>query len=330
MDRGCRWKGGKWYTVGMKRMGEMITRLLPVWVVLAGVVGYVHPPVLTWLNGRIEWLFAATMLGIGAVLTPRDFVPVVRTPHWIILGTVAQFTIMPLIGFGLAHVLRLPPELALGFIVVGAVPGAMASNVISYLAKADVPYSIALTTCSTLLAPLATPALVYVLGKTFVEIRFWPMFFNIIKIVIVPLLIGLGLRYKFGRIVERVSWVFPVLSTVAIALICGLVVALNKDRLAGMSALVFVGVIMHNALGLLGGYGAGVIYGFDGKRRRTLAIEVGMQNAGLGAVLALKHFSAQTALPNALFATWCVVTAAVLVEVWRKRGTAQTAREAAH
>lgn len=314
----------------MKKIGEMITRMLPVWVVLAGVAGYVHPPVLTWLNGRIEWLFAATMVGIGAVLTPRDFVPVVRTPHWILLGTVAQFTIMPLIGFGLAHAMRLTPELALGFILVGSVPGAMASNVISYLAKADVPYSIALTTCSTLLAPLATPALVYMLGKTFVEIRFWPMFFNIIKIVIAPLVVGLGVRYRFGGIVERVAWVFPVLSTMAIALICGLVVALNKERFVTMSGLVFVGVIVHNALGLVGGYGAGVVYGFDSKRRRTLAIEVGMQNAGLGAVLALKHFSAQTALPNALFATWCVVTAAVLVEVWRKRGTAQTAREAAH
>jgi len=307
----------------------MITRLLPVWVVLAGVAGYVHPPVLTWLNGRIEWLFAATMLGIGAVLTPRDFVPVVKTPHWIVLGTLAQFTIMPLIGFVLARFLGLPPELALGFILVGSVPGAMASNVISYLAKADVPYSIALTTCSTLLAPLVTPALVYLLGRTYVEIHFWPMFFNIIKIVIVPLLAGLWLRYKCGVVVERIAWVFPVLSSVAIALICGLVIALNKERFMQVSVLALAGVALHNGLGLLGGYGAGMLYGFDGKRRRTLAIEVGMQNAGLGAVLALKHFSAQTALPNALFATWCVVTAAVLVEVWRTRGAAGGEQEQA-
>jgi len=306
----------------VKRVGSIITRLLPVWVVLAGLAGYVHPPVLTWLNGRIEWLFAATMLGIGAVLKPGDFRPILHQPQFALLGTLAQFGIMPLLGFVLANALRLPPELALGFILVGAVPGAMASNVISYLAKADVPYSIALTTCSTLLAPLATPALTHLYGRTIVPIPFWPMFINILQIVIAPLLLGLALRHRFSKPVERVAWMFPVLSTVAIALICGLVVALNKDRLAQMTALVMAGVIVHNGLGLLGGYGAGRLYRFDATRRRTLAIEVGMQNAGLGAVLALKHFSAQTALPNALFATWCVVTAAVLAEIWSRRHAA--------
>lgn len=307
------------YEVVVKRITAVITRLLPVWVVLAGAAGYAHPPALTWLNGRIEWLFAATMLGIGAVLTPRDFSPIIRKPHLALLGTLAQFSVMPLLGFMIGRALRLPPELALGFILVGAVPGAMASNVISYLARADVPYSIALTTCSTLLAPLATPALTYLFARTYVPIPFWPMFFNIMQIVIAPLLLGLVLRHKFSRNVERIACVFPVVSSVAIALICGLVVALNKGRLAQVTWLVMAGVVLHNALGLTGGYMAGSLYRLDAARRRTLAIEVGMQNAGLGAVLALKHFTAETALPNALFATWCVVTAAALAEIWSRR-----------
>ncbi|MCX7848509.1 MAG: bile acid:sodium symporter family protein [bacterium] len=315
--------------LGMQRVSEICTRLLPVWVVAAGVGGYVYPPLLRWLDGRIEWLFAATMVGIGAVLKPGDFLPVVRTPHWVVLGTLAQFTIMPVLGYGVARVMDMPRELALGFILVGSVPGAMASNVISYLARADVAYSIALTTCSTLLAPVVTPGLVYVFGKTLVEVRFWPMFFNIVRIVIVPLLVGVGLRYWCGRVIERVAWVFPLVSAVAIALICGLVVALNKERLVGMSGDVIAGVVLHNGLGLLGGYCAGWAYGFDGKRRRTLAIEVGMQNAGLGAVLALKHFGAEAALPNAVFASWCVVTAAVLVELWRARGMEEKEGESA-
>jgi BASS family bile acid:Na+ symporter len=305
----------------LRTIGSGMTRLLPVWVLLAGVVGFSHPPALTWLNGRIEWLFAATMLGIGAVLTPSDFQPIFRRPHLALLGTIAQFGIMPVTGFLVARALRLPPELALGFILVGSVPGAMASNVISYLAKADVPYSITLTTCSTLLAPIATPALTFLFGRTYVPIPFWPMFLNIVEIVIAPLLLGLALRHWFGRVVEGISWLFPLLSSVAIALICGLVVALNTDKLVQITWLVLIGVVAHNAIGLLGGYLAGKLYRFDATRRRTLAIEVGMQNAGLGAVLALKHFSAQTAIPNALFATWCIVTASILAEIWAGRSS---------
>lgn len=303
----------------MKRISEFITRLLVVWVVLAGIAGYLYPPVLTCMKGHIEWLFAFTMLGIGAVLTPKDFEPVAKKPHLVLMGTIAQFAIMPALGFVIAKLLRLPPDLALGVILVGAVPGAMASNVISYLARADVAYSIALTSMSTLLAPLLTPSLTYLFGRTYVDIHFWPMFLSIIKIVIVPLLLGLSLRRFFPDIIERISFVFPLMSTIAIALICGLVVALNRDYLAQVSALIFVAVVLHNALGLLLGYGAGKAYRFDVKRCRTLAFEVGMQNAGLGAVLALKHFSARAALPNALFATWCIITAAVLAELWGRR-----------
>ncbi|MDD5254498.1 MAG: bile acid:sodium symporter family protein [Candidatus Omnitrophica bacterium] len=295
------------------------TRLMGAWVLCAVGAGYLWPQSLTVFKDHTEWLFAATMFGIGAVLTVKDFEPVFRKPHLVLLGTLAQFAIMPALGFFIGKFLRLPPELALGVILVGTVPGAMASNVISYLARADVAYSIALTSTSTFLSPVLTPALTYFFGRTLIEIPFWPMLLSIVKMVIVPLLLGMGARHVFKEKVEKIALIFPAFSTIFIAFICGLVVALNRDYLSRITLLIFAAVFLHNLLGLVLGYGAGKLYRFDQKRCRTLAFEVGMQNAGLGAVLSLKHFSPQAAIPNALFATWCIVTASLLAEAWSRR-----------
>lgn len=302
-----------------QRICEKFTRLLAVWVVLAGVIAYFFPCAFIACRFGMEWFFTLTMLGIGMILDVRDFRPIFTRPHLVLLGTLAQFAIMPAAGFAVARLLHLPPALALGVILTGAVPGAMASNVISYLARADVAYSIALTSTSTFLAPVLTPLLTYLYAGTYFHVPFWPMFLSIFKMVIVPLAAGMGLKHMLRDKIGNFIAVFPALSTLFIAFICGLVVALNKDYLAGVSAIVFAAVFLHNALGLSLGYGAAVLYRFDTKRRRTLSLEVGMQNAGLGAVLALKHFSDQAALPNALFATWCIVTAAILAEIWSRR-----------
>jgi BASS family bile acid:Na+ symporter len=303
----------------LNRLCAWFTRFLVVWVLAAVGLGYFFPKTLTVFKPYTDWLFACTMLGIGAVLTVKDFEPIVKKPYLVLLGTLAQFAIMPAAGFLVAKFLKLPPALALGLILTGAVPGAMASNVISYLAKADVAYSIALTTTSTFLAPLLTPGFTYVFARTFIEIQFLPIFLSIIKMVIVPLLIGFTIKHYYKEKIQRIIGIFPALSTLFIAFICGLVVALNKEYLAHISILIFVAIILHNFFGLTLGYGAGILYRFDIKRRRTLSLEVGMQNAGLGAVLALKHFSSQTALPSTLFATWCVITASILAELWSRR-----------
>ncbi len=296
---------------------QVFSRLMVVWVILAGVVGYVYPPVLTVFSPYKDWFFMFTMAGIGVVLKTEDFVPIIRKPHWVLMGTVAQFVIMPLLGFLIANGLRLPPNLAIGVILVGSTPGAMASNVISYMAGADVAYSVALTSTSTLLSPILTPLCTYVFGSVYISVPFWDMFVSIIKMVIIPLLVGFSIRYLLKERINRVVDVFPAISSLCIAFICGLVVALNADKIGSVSIPIFVAVVLHNFFGLVLGYGAGVLYQFDEKRRRTLAIEVGMQNAGLGAVLALNHFSPESALPNALFATWCIITASMLVEIWR-------------
>jgi len=289
-----------------------------VWVLLAVGIGYIWPASLLVLKDYTDWLFSFTMFGIGAVLNFKDFIPVFKRPQDVFLGTLAQFAIMPALGFFIAKALRLPPGLALGVILVGAVPGAMASNVISYLAKADVAYSIALTTSSTFLSPILTPTFTYLFGRAFIEIKFWAMFLSIIKMVILPVFFGLLIRNLFKERIDRINKIFPAMSTLFIAFICGLVVALNRDYLTNITPLIFLAVFLHNLFGLVLGYAAARIYRFDVIRSRTLSIEVGMQNAGLGAVLSLKHFSSQSAIPNALFATWCIITASLLAELWAR------------
>jgi len=297
---------------------RLFSRLMVLWVILLGILGYIFPQSLTVFEPYKDWFFILTMAGIGVVLRLEDFAPVIKAPYWVLLGTLAQFTIMPLSGFFVAQLLNLPSELAVGVIIAGATPGAMASNVISYLAGADVAYSVALTTTSTLLSPILTPLCTYILGSVYISVPFWSMFFSIIKMVIIPLMCGFGIRYLLKDRVNKIVDIFPALSTLCIAFICGLVVALNADRFKQISFVVFTAVMLHNLLGLVLGYLAGILYRFDEKRRRTLSIEVGMQNAGLGAVLALNHFSSATALPNALFATWCIITASILAELWRR------------
>jgi BASS family bile acid:Na+ symporter len=267
----------------------------------------------------MEWLFALTMLGIGLVLKPEDFAPIFTKPHLVLLGTLAQFAIMPALGFFVAKLLRLEPDLALGVILCGAAPAAMASTVMSYLAKADVAYSAALTCSTTLVAPILTPSFTYLFAHTFIHVEFLPMFFSIIRMVIIPLLLGLGLKLLLGGKIDPIVKVFPSLSALFITLICGLVVALNKEKLASVSLIILIAVNLHSGLGLVLGYGAGILYRFDKKRRRTLSFEVGMQNAGLGAMLSLKHFSPQAALPNVVFAICSLMITSVLAEIWSRK-----------
>ncbi len=304
----------------LNKLLERFARLLVVWVVLAAVVGFVFPQVLVPLKPFIDWLFGFTMFGIGCLLSLKDFKPIFEKPKLVFIGTLAQFVIMPLLAVIIIKFLGLAPALAVGLILASAVPDAMAAGVMSYLAEADVAFSVALTTATTLVSPLVTPALTLLLGKEYIPIQFWPMAKSIMLMVILPLMLGLWFQHQFHKIITKIKPVFPALSTLFIASICGLVVALNKDALGKVTWLIFVAVISLNVFGLLLGYLTGKGFRFNLQQRRTLAINVGMQNAGMGAVLAIKHISAQAAIPNALFATWCIISAAVLAEIWSKKG----------
>lgn len=289
---------------------RFIAKQLAALTLLGAVLAYLYPPLFLIFKASYLWFFAVTMFALGVVLDPQELQDTLREPGRIGLGVLTQFTVMPALGFAAAYLLPVSDELALGFIIVGCAPGAMASNVIVYLAGGAVAYSVALTTVATMLAPVLTPALVKPLGGVFFEIEFWPMVQTIVMTVVVPLLLGMGLRRLLGARLALARELAPAVAAVAIVIICSYAVAANQTRIAELGPLVLVAVITVNALGYLAGWWLARLYRFDFRHRLALAIEIGMQNAGLGVALALKHFQPKTALPGALFAVWCILTAA--------------------
>ena len=297
--------------------GFLAGRLAPL-TLLGAVAGYLYPPLFLVFKASFLWFFAATMFALGVVLKADELKETARHPGRIGLGVLTQFTVMPLLGFAAAMLSPLPPEIALGFIIVGCAPGAMASNVIVYLAGGAVAFSIAMTTVATFLSPVLTPALVKLLGGVLLEIPFWPMMQTILLTVVLPLAAGMLLGRRLGRHLVLARSIAPAVAAVSIIVICSYAVAANQERIAAVGGWVIVMVALVNALGYLAGWWLGRCYGFDAGYRLTLAVEIGMQNAGLGVVLALRHFAPETALPGALFAFWCVLTAAG-ASAWLRR-----------
>jgi len=294
------------------------TKYFAVWVVLFGVAAYFCPGPFVALKSYMNWFFALTMFGIGAVLEVADFKKIAQKPVIVLIGSAAQFSIMPLGAFLLAKLFRLPPEIAVGLVLTGSAPGAMASNVMSYIAKADTAYSVSLTTVSTLLCPLLTPGLTFILARSRLEIPFLDMVFDVTAMVVVPLFIGFGVRHYLKEKIEKILPVFPAISVTFIIFICSLVIALNKERLAEVTGIILTVGIILNVYGMLAGYGVGSAFRMDLGRRRTLAIEIGMQNAGLGTVLALKHFGKEAAMPAAIFVFVCIITASAMAALWQR------------
>jgi BASS family bile acid:Na+ symporter len=297
------------------------TKYFAVWVILFGVTAYIWPGPFVALKGYMDWFFALTMFSIGVVLQVDDFKRIAQKPVIVLIGSTAQFSLMPLGAFLLARLFNLPPEIAVGLILTGSAPGAMASNVMSYIAKADTAYSVSLTTVSTLLCPIMTPGLTFLLARSRLEVPFLDMFISVIKMVIVPLFIGFGVRHYFKSRVEKILPVFPAISVTFIIFICSLVIALNKSYLAQVTAIILAAGIILNVYGMLSGYGVGSVFRMETRRKRTLAIEIGMQNAGLGTVLALKHFNEKTAMPAAIFVFICIITASLMAAVWQRTST---------
>jgi len=305
---------------------KVYTKFFAVWVILFGIVAYIFPRPFVALKPGMDWFFALTMFGIGAVLEVEDFKRIAKKPIVVLIGSAAQFSIMPLGAFALAKLFRLPPEIAVGLILTGSAPGAMSSNVMSYIAKADTAYSVSLTTVSTLLCPLLTPGMTFVLAGSALPVPVLKMVLSVMKMVIVPLFIGFGVRHYFRDKIQKVLAIFPAISVTFIIFICSLVIALNKNYLAQVTLLILAAGVILNIYGMLAGYGVGAIFRMEIRRRRTLAIEIGMQNAGLGTVLALKHFGEKAAMPAAIFVFICIITASIMAERWQKKANVPVAK----
>jgi len=301
-----------------KKALSFYTKYFAVWVILFGVVAFLFPEPFVALKDYNKHFFALTMFGIGAVLQLEDFKRIAQKPIIVLIGSCAQFSIMPLGAFILAKLFAFPPEIAVGLILTGSAPGAMASNVMSYIAKADTAYSVSLTTVSTLLCPLLTPGLTFLLASSQLDIPFWDMVLDVIYMVIVPLFFGFSIRHFFKEKLEKILPVFPAISVTFIIFICSLVIALNKNYLPKVTGLILAAVVILNVYGMLAGYGIASAFRMNTSRRRTLAIEIGMQNAGLGTALALEHFGEKAAMPAAVFVFICIITASIMAEFWQK------------
>ncbi len=301
----------------MKLIKLISDNLAPLTLLMA-IAAYVLPDVFLIFEHVFLWLFAATMFSLGIVLDPDELKQVRHQPKQISLGLLTQFTVMPLLGAIAAYSSGLPNEIALGLIIVACAPGAMASNVVVYLAGGALAYSIALTTIATFISPLLTPVLIEWIGGALLPIPFWPMMKTIVLIVVLPIILGMLVKHYLGNKTQAMTKIAPAIAVLSIVIICSYAVAANQERIADVGLQLFLIVVIINLIGYLAGWHLARLYGFEKKLQIALSIEIGMQNAGLGVALALKHFAAETALPGAIFAVWCILTAAGMTAYLRK------------
>ncbi|MCF1183067.1 bile acid:sodium symporter family protein [Marichromatium gracile] len=298
---------------------DRITSLFPLWALAASLLALTFPEPLAALKPGIVPLLGVVMFGMGATLSPGQFTAVLRRPGVIGLGVASQYLLMPFAAWAIGLALGLPPQLLAGLVLVGAAPGGTASNVICYLARGDLALSIILTTVSTLLAVVLTPVLTLLYVGERVAVPALDMFWSILRIVLVPVALGVLVNRLLGARVAMFERVFPLISVAAIVFIIAVIVALNHDQLVTLGPLVALAVVLHNLTGLSLGYTLARLLGQGEARARTLAIEVGMQNSGLAVALAIKSFSAAAALPGALFSIWHNLSGALLAAWWSRR-----------
>jgi BASS family bile acid:Na+ symporter len=306
----------------MRKICHYISEYMGILVLAAALMALACPEALSRVRPTvINYLLGLVMFGMGLTLKLHDFKIVFSRPKDVIIGCLAQFTIMPLLAWGLTCLFRLDEALALGVVLVGCCPGGTASNVITYLAKGDLALSVGMTGVSTLLAPFLTPLLTWALAGKTVDVDVASMFLSILWVVILPIVIGLLLKWMWPKFTERVTDYLPAFSSIAIALIVAIVISANAGRLLAGGLLIIIVVILHNICGLSLGFMIGRLLGFSEPMKRAISIEVGMQNSGLASSLATIHFAAYplATIPGALFSVWHNISGAIVAYLYRRR-----------
>ncbi|MDY3920245.1 MAG: bile acid:sodium symporter family protein [Candidatus Limivivens sp.] len=298
---------------GLKRLADLLSRYIGVVIIVFGILAFFVPQGFSWAVDKTTLLLGIAMFGMGLTIKAEDFRILLKRPRDMLIGCVAQFTIMPLAAFALAKLFRLSPDLAIGVILVGCCPGGTASNVITYIAGGDVALSVGMTILSTLLAPVLTPALVYVLGGSWVEVSFFAMMMSVVKVVLIPVVVGIILHEIFGKKVDQIRDFLPLVSVTAIVLLISGIIATNREKILACGLLVAAVVILHNVLGLALGYFAAKLLHLEPEKATAVAIEVGMQNSGLAISLATANFAANplATLPGAIFSVWHNISGSV-------------------
>jgi BASS family bile acid:Na+ symporter len=297
---------------------SLAIQLFPLWAVICSAIAYFNPSLFAGFKSSIVPLLMFIMLTMGLTLKPEDFKRVVENKKAVGLGLVLQFTVMPVTAFLLSQLFALDTQMLIGMVLVGAVAGGTASNVLCYLAKGDVALSVTMTAVSTLVGVIMTPLLTNLLVGQSVDIPVLSMLSSLAKIVLLPLLVGITLNYIFANIIEKVHDKLPMFAMLAIVFIISIIVALNQQKLQSLSLLIVVGVILHNVIGLLLGYWAPKKLGFNEQVCRTVAFEVGLQNSGLAVALAIKFFTPTAAIAGTIFSIWHNISGSLLAAYWQK------------
>jgi bile acid:Na+ symporter, BASS family len=304
---------------GLVKVSQFFGKTFAIWVLVVAALAFFLPGQFLWIGPYISILLGVIMFGMGMTLTVKDFGEVFRQPKSVLIGVASQFIVMPLLAYALAKGFNLPAEIAIGVILVGSCPGGTASNVMTFLAKGNTALSVAVTSVSTLLAPILTPAIIYVLAREWLEVSAASMFTSILKIVILPIILGLIVQFFLKEQAKKSVDIMPLVSVIAIVMIVAAVVAGSKEKIIESGLLIFAVVILHNGLGYLLGFLIAKLFKLDYADQKAISIEVGMQNSGLGAALAAAHFSPIAAVPSAISSFWHNISGPLLATYWARR-----------
>ncbi|WP_346683811.1 bile acid:sodium symporter family protein [Megamonas hypermegale] len=288
----------------LEALSNFISKYMAAFVIIVAAVALFMPWTFKWAAGYVTYLLGIVMFGMGMTLRFEDFKLVFQRPKDVLVGAVAQFTIMPGLAWLLATLFQLPPELAVGVILVGTCPGGTSSNVMTYLARGDVPLSVSMTMTTTILAPVVTPLLTWWLAGAWIEISLAAMMISIVQVVVVPIVLGIVINKLFGDFVRRAIKLLPLISVIAIVLIVGGVVSVSSQQIMQTGLLIMAVVMLHNLLGYALGFAVAKALRMNLAKSKAISIEVGMQNSGLASSLALMHFGAAAAIPGAVFSVW--------------------------
>ena len=302
----------------VKAVSRFLSTYTSLFVIACAIIAFFAPVLFGWVHGNVSSIILGViMLSMGLTISIEDVRNLMKQPFHILLGAVAQYTIMPFVAFGLTKVFGLDPYLAVGIILVGCCPGGVSSNVMSFLAKGDVTYSVSMTMVSTLLAPIMTPLLVLWLADTSIDVNAKGMFLNILYVTIAPITIGFLCNYFLGKraVFKEIQSNMPAVSVIGLMMIVGGVVVTVRPQLfangLGLIFLVLAVVFCHNALGYVLGYSVGKLFKFNTAKKRTIAIEVGVQNAGMATVLAMAFFADPANVAKNPEAVLCMVPCAL-------------------
>lgn len=300
----------------LKKISNFVSKYMAALVIIVAVIALILPQIFLWVTPRISLLLGVVMFGMGMTLKVENFKEIFKSPKYVFIGVLAQFTIMPALAYFLAKIFSLPPELAAGVILVGTCPGGTSSNVMTYLAKGDVALSVSMTMTTTILAPIVTPLLTWLLVGEWIEVSLSAMMISICQIVLLPIVLGIFINSLFSKQVQKFSKILPLVSITAIILIAGGVVAVNAQKILEVGMLIGSVVMLHNLLGYFLGFIIARFTKIDISKAKAISIEVGMQNSGLATSLALLHFSAAAAIPGAIFSVWHNISGSIVANFW--------------